>query len=371
MDHAHLIGESSLLSGLRDEIQSAARSDASVLVEGETGVGKDVAAQLIHGHSWRKARRFVALNCAALPDTLLESEVFGHVRGSFTGAYRDKIGLAVLADGGTLFLDEVGEMSPRMQAVLLRFVENGEIQPVGSDRLARRVDVRLISATNRSLSAQIAAGTFRADLYYRLNVIRIIVPPLRERGSDILLLLKQFLSDFAQLHQTKVPLFAASALEALATYAWPGNIRELKNLAEQMVIKGLSRPIDRTDLPVHLIPRLPSASVQGPTDVGQAARSCAADRAWDRLVHEGDTFWKAVYDVFMDRELTKTDVRTIIKRGLQQTRGSHRELATLFRLTPREYRRFLAFLHQHDCQVVLGPALPARANGESRASKTA
>jgi transcriptional regulator with GAF, ATPase, and Fis domain len=373
MSEFEMLGESPTLARLREAIQSAARSDASVLIEGETGVGKDLAARSVHSQSHRKARRFVAINCAALPDSLLESELFGHVRGSFTGAYRDKTGLAAVADGGTMFLDEVGEMSRRMQAVLLRFVENGEIQPVGSDRHVRTVDVRLISATNRSLSEQIAAGSFRPDLYYRLNVIRMMIPPLRERGTDILLLLKRFLSDFAQLHGTPVPLFTASALDALSCYGWPGNIRELKNLAEQIVLKGLGRPIERSDLPAEVAPYRSTDTEAMTASSRMAAPAPAADRAWDQVVQEGQTFWQAVYEVFMDRELTKTDVRRIVSRGLQQTHGSYRQLAALFRLSPREYRRFLAFLHQYDCHILPGPAVSVSDGNESvaNASKTA
>ena len=365
-----LLGESPVIERLRAEIDSAARSEASILVEGETGVGKDVTARLIHGLGRRASRRFVALNCAALPDALLESELFGHLRGSFTGAYRDKVGLAVQADGGTLFLDEVGEMSQRMQAVLLRFVESGEIQPVGSERQTRLVDVRIISATNRSLSTHIAAGAFRADLYYRLNVIRLIVPPLRERVLDILVLLKHFLADAARAHQTKVPLIAPDALEALATYSWPGNVRELKNLAEQMVVRGLARPIALSDLSPY-IGLASSSGAAIPTEPKLSGPPAAADRAFERVVQEGETFWKAVHEVFMDHELTKTDIKTIVRRGLEQTHGSYRGLAELFHLTPREYRRFLAFLHQHDCHVILGRSLRNRTDDQPIADRTA
>jgi DNA-binding NtrC family response regulator len=365
-----LLGASPVVERLRHEIDSAARSEASILVEGETGVGKDVVARLIHGLGRRASRRFVALNCAALPDALLESELFGHMRGSFTGAYRDKIGLAVQADGGTLFLDEVGEMSSRMQAVLLRFVESGEIQPVGSERQTRSTDVRIISATNRSLAAQIATGAFRADLYYRLNVIRLIVPPLRERSLDVLVLLKQFLADAAQLHQAKVPLLAPDALEALTKYRWPGNIRELKNLAEQMVVRGLARPLERSDLPIH-IALVPSPGTPIPAEANLPGPAVAADRAFDRVVKQGETFWKAVHEVFMDHELTKTDVRMIVRRGLEQTHGSYRGLAQLFHLSPREYRRFLAFLHQHDCHVILGPSVRSQNGDRPVADRTA
>ena len=347
-----LYGESPVVERLRSEIQAAARSDASILIEGETGVGKDVTARLIHDLGQRRAQRFVAVNCAGLPESLLESELFGHVRGSFTGAYRDKVGLAAGAHGGTLFLDEVGEMSPRMQAVLLRFCESGEIHPVGSDHVARSVNVRLISATNRTLAREIANGTFRGDLYYRLNVIRLWIPPLRERGNDVLLLLKRFIQDSSRFHHAPEPMVTKSALDSIAAYGWPGNVRELKNFAEQLVVRGLSRPIDTTDLPGHI---LASARSAPPEDAAPTTVTCSADRAWDRMILEGETFWSAVYEVLMDRELTKTDVRNIIARGLQHTHGSYRDLMALFHLSPREHRRFLAILHQHDCHVTPRP----------------
>src|SRR5579862_1315779 len=167
------------------EIDCAAKSDAKVLITGETGAGKEVVARLIHERSNRSRAPIMTVNCAGLPDSLLESELFGHVRGSFTGAYRDKPGLLELAPGGTVFLDEVGEMSVRMQASMLRFLDTGEIQRIGANRPHARADVRLITATNRDLLSQIAAGSFREDLYFRLNVIRLCLPPLRERTEDV------------------------------------------------------------------------------------------------------------------------------------------------------------------------------------------
>jgi anaerobic nitric oxide reductase transcription regulator len=187
---------------LREDVDAAARSDAKVLIVGETGVGKEIVARMIHETGRRRTRNFVTINCAGLPDSLLESELFGHVRGSFTGAYRDKPGLAAMAHNGTLFLDELGETSLRMQALLLRFVENGEIQRVGSDRIDGRVDVRIIAATNRNLAKRIGEGEFREDLYYRLNVIRLAIPPLRERGDDVTMLLRHYLSENATAHQS-------------------------------------------------------------------------------------------------------------------------------------------------------------------------
>src|SRR5262245_25731814 len=299
-----LIGKSPIIERLRQQIDSAARADAAVLIEGETGVGKDVAARLIYSQGRRRASRFVAVNCAGLPDSLLESELFGHVRGSFTGAYRDKQGLAALADGGTLFLDEVGEMSPRMQAMLLRFAESGEIHPVGSDGLARVVDVRLIAATNRPLAERVASSEFRGDLYYRLNVIHVVVPPLRNRDGDLSVLLNQFVDEFAHVHQAPVPTFTDVAIATLTRYKWPGNVRKLKNLAEQMVVKFSDRPIDWTDLPAHIVSSQAASSRENASV--QTGHS-AADRAWEQMIRDGRTFWTAVYDVFMDRELTKTD----------------------------------------------------------------
>ena len=185
-----LIGRSEAIRLIEADVECAARSDAKVLITGETGVGKEVVARLIHHRSTRTSTSLVTVNCAGLPDSLLESELFGHARGSFTGAYRDKPGLLEMAPNGTVFLDEVGEMSPRMQAVLLRFLESGEIQRLGADRPHTRVNVRLITATNRDLQSQIIAGAFREDLYFRLNVIRLCIPPLRDRVDDIPLLVE-------------------------------------------------------------------------------------------------------------------------------------------------------------------------------------
>src|SRR5580765_3441436 len=208
----------------------AAESPAKVLITGESGVGKDVVARYIHSRSSRRLAPFVAVNVAGVTETLLESELFGHVKGSFTGAYRDKRGKLQLAHRGTLFLDEVGEMSLRMQALLLRFLENGEIQAVGSDQSEARVDVRVIAATNRKLSDMVAAGQFREDLFYRLQVIHLHVPPLRERPEDIQALRTHF------VERAKRPLtFTDDARRAFDSYRWPGNVRELLNAVEQLL----------------------------------------------------------------------------------------------------------------------------------------
>src|SRR4051812_29747796 len=227
-----MVGESAPMRALRDAIGGAARTQAKVLIVGETGVGKEVVARSIHAQSGRRSGPLVAVNCSGVPESLLESELFGHTRGSFTGAIRDSQGLLRQANGGTLFLDELGEMSARMQAVLLRFTETGEIQQVGSERPTGRADVRLICATNRDLRVQISAGLFREDLYYRLNVIQIQMPPLRDRAEDIPALVQHFLEQHATSHALHAPAISPDAAQLLMAYSWPGNVRELRNVAE-------------------------------------------------------------------------------------------------------------------------------------------
>ncbi len=358
-----LIGSGPALAQLRSDIESAARSESKVLIAGETGVGKEIVARMIHAGSARRRHPFLAVNCAGLPDDLLESELFGHVRGSFTGAYRDKPGLATLADRGTLFLDELGEMSPRMQGVLLRFLETGEIHPVGSDRMELQVNVRVIAATNRDLLARIAAGHFREDLYYRLNVIRVSIPPLRERGHDIIELFRHYFDGYCRAQGHEVPEISVPAATMLLTYRWPGNVRELRNIAERLAL----RQIDGVVLPQHLptemheqktAPAARSILLPTPSPVTHATPSqvaavswLAADAAWDEMMRGGRSFWMVVHPRFINRELTKADVREIIRRGLEQTQGSYRKLVELFHLPQTDYKRFLAFLSQHDCHL--------------------
>ena len=345
-----LLGESSAIQCLREDVRAAARSDAKVLIVGETGVGKEIVARMIHETGRRRGRSFVAINCAGLPDSLLESELFGHTRGSFTGAYRDKPGLAQMADNGTLFLDELGEMSLRMQALLLRFVESGEIQRVGSDRIDGRVNVRIVAATNRNLSERIAAGEFREDLYYRLNVIRLSIPPLRERGTDVAILLQHYLTETAKTHRVVAPRLAAEAQEMLTSYRWPGNVRELKNVVERVVVRHAGREISPEDLPSEILEAFTFAPQSAAETVLAPAKS-RVETSWDRMVTKGESFWTVVYPDFIDRELTKTELRQLIKTGLQRTQGSYRKLVELFGMKPTDYKRFLAFLYQHDCHL--------------------
>ena len=253
----------------------AAGGDAKVLVTGESGVGKDVVARFIHARSNRSPRPFVAVNCAAFSETLLESELFGHVRGSFTGAHRDKIGKLQQAHKGTVFLDEVGEMSLRMQALLLRFLESGEIQPVGADGGGTTVDVRVISATNRDLPALIASGQFREDLMYRIRVIHLLVPPLRARREDIKPLIEH------TIQRSGRPLkLSDEAMQALEQYRWPGNVRQLQNMIEQLSWMSSKDTVSLDDLPGALRikrPRFSWTRIKGESnvhrEVGKMVRS--------------------------------------------------------------------------------------------------
>jgi len=344
-DTEELIGRSPAIRSLDEEISYSARSDAKVLITGESGSGKEVIARLIHRRGQRARNQLMTINCAGLPDSLLESELFGHVRGSFTGAYRDKSGLLELGHLGTVFMDEVGEMSLRMQALLLRFLETGEIQRVGSDRAQNRVDVRVIAATNRNLTERIAAREFREDLYYRLNVIHLTVPALRDRREDIPDLLDHFLRFYAERHRLPKPQVAPDALVQLAAYRWPGNVRELKNFVERLVLRSRTGLITVADLPSEIVP-----PPQTFTPVA-LMRNQVVDSMFDRMVRGHESFWTVVYEPFMLRDMTREDLRAIVSRGLEQTRGSYRILVELFGMSPGDYKRFLNFLRKHDCQV--------------------
>jgi len=363
-----LVGESAGIVALRDDIAAAARTHAKVLILGDTGTGKEVVARLLHAQSPRRARPFVAVNCSGIPETLLESELFGHTRGSFTGAVRDKLGLVRQADRGTLFLDELGEMSLRMQAVLLRFTETGEIQPVGAEGPTGHTDVRLITATNRDLRQRITDGAFREDLYYRLNVIQIRIPPLRERGNDVLLLLDYYLERAAQSHRLRHPTLTPDAAESLLAYQWPGNVRELRNVAERLVLQDRVGPVTPEALPLEIRGRSaagPARAQQAPAGHAEATpvpASAAADALWQRM-DAGEDFWAVVGQAFKARELTRADLTALIDRGLTETRGSYRALLALFNLPEGDYKRFHAFLYQQRCNLPVASYRARAAHG--------
>ena len=243
-----LLGESASIHRLREEIARVAPSHATVLVQGESGTGKELVARRLHHLSHRARRPFVRVNCAAIPEELIESELFGHEKGSFTGAHRRQTGKFVQADSGTIFLDEVGDMSLKTQAKVLRVLQDGEVEPVGAGS-PFQVDVRVIAATNKDLVAEVEAGRFREDLYYRLAVVVLRTPPLRENDEDIPLLVEHLTRHFCQEYNRRLKTWSDAAFDQLARHAWPGNVRELKNVVERAVIMDLEDVIERVDLP--------------------------------------------------------------------------------------------------------------------------
>ncbi|MDQ3802662.1 MAG: sigma-54 dependent transcriptional regulator [Acidobacteriota bacterium] len=243
-----MVGESVAMRALRKQIELVAPTDGRVLIYGESGTGKELVARAIHARSLRAQAPFVELNCSAVPEELIESELFGHARGAFTGATHPKRGKFELADGATLLLDEVGDMSQRMQAKVLRVLEEQRFEPVGG-ATPMRVDVRVLAATNKRLEVEIERGTFRADLLYRLNVIPFEIPPLRERLEDVPLLVEHFNRKFSRAYKKKPKRFEPDAVEALQGYAWPGNVRELRNTVERVVIMHPGTRVSASDIP--------------------------------------------------------------------------------------------------------------------------
>jgi len=278
------------------------------------------------------------------------------VKGSFTGAYRDKPGKLEMARNGTIFLDEIGEMTPRMQGLLLRFLETGEIQKVGAEQVALAANVRVIAATNRNLRELIAQGLFREDLFFRLNVIHIVVPPLRERREDIPLLVEHFVHNVlggtvngngdGRVPPSGIAVrgFSAGAMHALTQAPWPGNVRQLENVVERLLVTARRELVDVDELPAEV--RTPATRRPA-----RERRRTVADDLFQKLVEERESFWTAVYPLYMNREITRSNVRDLVHKGLSEARGNYKIVAKLFNLEPREYKRFLNFLRKHDCQL--------------------
>jgi two-component system, NtrC family, nitrogen regulation response regulator NtrX len=271
-----MIGESAGLAAVMAAIGRAAPTNATVLIQGESGVGKELVARTIHRNSLRSRERFVQVNCAAIPEELIESELFGHEKGSFTGATEKQVGKFEQADKGTIFLDEIGDMSAKTQAKVLRVLQEGEVERLGSARMIK-VDVRVIAATNKNLEEEIEKGNFRDDLYFRLAVIPIYVPPLRERPEDIALLVRHYMELFSRENNVRPKRVTQAALEALQRHRWKGNIRELRNTVERVIIMTNSDVIDVSDLPDTV--RSPSAASAGP----------APAKSGDAVARTGDT----------------------------------------------------------------------------------
>jgi transcriptional regulator with PAS, ATPase and Fis domain len=318
-----LIGETPEIVALRREIERVGRSDAKVLITGESGTGKEIVAHAIHEGSPRISNTFAPVNCAGLPETLLES-----------------------AHNGTVFLDEMGEMTLRMQGMLLRFLETGELQKVGAEGTGRVVNVRVITATNRNLREMISQGTFREDLFYRLNVIHLNLPPLRERRDDIPLLVEHMLERFRESNASPLEAVSPAAMKAMRDYSWPGNVRELENVIERLVVNVQHSTIEFEDLPTEVRSHDPIA-----LRPKRERRRTVADDLYKRLVEGKESFWTTVYPLFMDREITRGNVREVVRRGLEEARGNYKIVARLFNMEPRDYKRFLNFLRKHDCQI--------------------
>ena len=258
-----IIGQSAALRAVLDTVEKVAASDSTVLITGESGTGKELIAKAIHYNSGRSDRLLVTVNCGAIPEELLESELFGHVRGAFTNALQHREGRFTSADGGTIFLDEIGDMSPNLQVKLLRVLQDGSFEPVGSSK-TQAADVRVVAATNQNLERAIEAGRFRADLYYRLNVIPIEMPPLRARRDDIPLLVSAFLDRFNEEKEKRVEGFSEAAMECLCAHAWRGNVRELENLVERLVVLRGEGTIEVQHLPANFRQSDAAGSVELP-----------------------------------------------------------------------------------------------------------
>ncbi|TSC75742.1 MAG: two component, sigma54 specific, transcriptional regulator, fis family [Parcubacteria group bacterium Gr01-1014_30] len=337
------------LSALRSQIERVALSDSKVLITGPTGAGKELVAQEIHRLSYRAQKPLVTINCAALTDSLLETELFGHIKGSFTGAYRDQRGKLEQAHLGTIFLDEIGDMALSTQARVLRFLESGEIQPVG-DAVVRKVEVRVITATSADLQEMVSQRSFRKDLYYRIKVLHIEVPPLKDHTRDIPELVEHFSKMLTGSNGREPLVLSNKALAVLQSYDWPGNVRELKNVVENLVLGR--QPVDSGDLPREILEQSGSISEM---EKGGLAETATLDlnKLYRRITEGGESFWELVYPAYMNRDLTKRQARVLIDRALRETRGNYKAVARLLNVgdTLKEYKRFLNFIRKYDLKM--------------------
>jgi DNA-binding NtrC family response regulator len=339
-----IIGRDPRLLAMLDQIGKIAPLEANVLIEGETGAGKELVARAIHEQSGRIRTRYKPLNCSALPDHLVESELFGHSKGAFTGATRNKTGLFEAASGGTLFLDEISTLPLSLQSRLLRVLEEKKIRRVG-DTEERRVNTRVIAATNENLGKLVKEGHFRRDLYHRLNVFLVEVPPLRDRLSDLEELSAHFLSQFSQESGKSVSI-SADAIRGLKKYHFPGNVRELRNLLESLFYTSQTGVITFKDIESRL-------SIEGISR--SRSSSNQPSNILDSLIAGYGNFWNLVRDPFLKRDLSRKDVKWILSRGLEVCHGNYKELTIYFGMKPSDYKRFMTFLAKYECRVDFRP----------------
>lgn len=339
-DAVRMIGRSASLAAAQEKLFRFAQIDRPVLVTGESGVGKELFARSLYVLSSRRGRPFVSINCAQYQnDDLLVSEIFGHTKGSFTGASTDHSGLFEVADGGVLFLDEVAELSSRAQAMLLRVLSEGELKPLGGNQI-RKVNVRIIAATNRPLRQMIVEGTFREDLYYRLRYLHVHVPPIRERENDWHLLVNYFLSR-SNATQPATKQFSTSAWSLLSTYAWPGNVREIQSVVDVGFCLSEGASIEPIYIRDALEERMPSFNTE------EKSPSGIVTRLYAQMLEDGEDFWHVIREPFMDRELNRSQVRAVVQCGLRDTQGSYKRLLEIFRVEQSDYLRFMDFLRHH------------------------
>jgi PAS domain S-box-containing protein len=312
-----IIGRSEKMQAVFELIPLMARTDASILLTGETGTGKDIIAETIHNHSERRKKPFIKINCGALPENLLESELFGHVRGAFTGAVRDKAGMFKMADGGTLFLTEIGDMPLPLQVKLLSVLDDKTYYPLGSEK-RMKVDVRVIAATHRALHDRVESGEFREDLFYRLNVLQLHLPPLRERGEDVRYLLQHYLNYFREKNGKEIKTFSEGALKRLTEYEFPGNIRELRNIVEYGVCICQQEQMDMEHLPRYLL----SSHEYGQRSPGRGSSSPVSLQNPESVMMTGELDPAAIKDWGgLEKDL--------IVKVLLQTRGNRSKAAEI------------------------------------------
>ena len=304
--HHGLLGESTAIKNVFKQIDRASRTRATVVITGESGTGKELVARAIHYQSDRAAAPFVPVNCGAIPHDLLESELFGHVKGSFTGATESRSGFFLTAEGGTVFLDEIGETSHAMQVKLLRVLQDKEVRMVGASRQIK-VDVRIIVATNKDLTLMIREGTFREDLYFRINVIPIHIPPLRDRNSDIVLLTNHFASKFATELGCPVPEFTERVLQIFQNYSWPGNVRELENIVQRLVVMSDESIVDAPDLPSLMRFSATSAGA----DLTRTLAEAEASYIHDVLLSVGGNKTQAAQILGIDRKTLRAKLQRV------------------------------------------------------------